>query len=157
MLPMIPKPAISQRQKALAVGVAGFVDLLQLVVFPAFGWGILSPMQNALDVMTVLVLVTICGLKWQFMAGFVLELVPGMALFPTWTAVAITLPSANTPGEPALKQGVRASRADRRHPPIEVQARVVPTPAPPTPPAAPPGAAATARPPVQRPPVQSAR
>jgi hypothetical protein len=143
MLPIIPKPAISQRQKALAVGVAGFVDLLQLVVFPAFGWGILSPMQSALDVMTVLVLASICGLKWQFMAGFVLELVPGLALFPTWTAVAITLPSAATRGEPALNQGVHGSRVDRRHPPIQVQARVVPN----TPPAPPPVQRQPAQPP----------
>jgi hypothetical protein len=122
MLPMIPKPAISPRQKALAIGIAGFVDLLQVVVFPAFGEGFFSPLQDALDFLTAILLVAICGFKWQFVAGFMLELVPGVSLFPTWTAVAFTLPTASQPSASVPPAAPRPETHQR----INVEARVVP-------------------------------
>jgi hypothetical protein len=134
MLPIIPKPAISPRQKALVLGITGFVDLLQIGVFPAFGWGIFSPVQDAVDMLTAMILVAICGFKWQFVAGFMMELVPGLSLFPTWTAVALTLPTA---GETTGTVPPTNASRPQAHQRINVEARVVP--------------------PVQRPPVQASR
>jgi hypothetical protein len=101
MLPVIPKPPISRRRKRAALAVAAVVDLIQIGVFPAFAEGALSPLQDVLDVVTAIVLVAVCGFKWQFVAAFGLELLPVADLFPTWTAMVLTLPSAApaVPGE----------------------------------------------------------
>jgi hypothetical protein len=98
MLPVIPKPPISRKRKRVALAVAGAVDLLQIVVLPAFVEGALSPFQDALDVMAAIALTAICGFKWQFVVAFGLELVPVAALFPTWAAMVLTLPAADPSG-----------------------------------------------------------
>lgn len=90
MLPIISRPPIKWRQKRAALIVAGVVDLLQIALLPALGLGYL--LDDVLDVMAAVVLVGICGFKWQFAAAFGLELLPIVDIFPTWTAVVITLP-----------------------------------------------------------------
>src|SRR4051812_48172126 len=93
MLPIIPKPEITPRQKAAALWVAGLVDFIQMPGFAFFGEGFASPFQDALDILTAIVLVAICGFRWQFILAFGLELVPGLALFPSWTMVVLTMPT----------------------------------------------------------------
>jgi hypothetical protein len=93
MLPIIPKPPITAAQKRAAVAVAGTIDLLQLVVFPLFGLGVV--LDEALDVIAAIVLTAICGFKWQFAVAFALELVPIADLLPTWTAVVLLLGSTS--------------------------------------------------------------
>ena len=93
MLPIIPKPAISVRQKQAALWVAGIVDFIQMPGFMVFGEGFLSPFQDVLDVVTAMILVAICGFRGQFVLAFGLELVPGLALFPSWTMVVLTMPT----------------------------------------------------------------
>jgi hypothetical protein len=110
MVPIIPKPPISRERKRAALAVAVVVDLIQVPGFAAFGEGALSPFQDALDVITAIVLMAICGFKWQFVLAFGLELVPVATLFPTWTAMVLTLPSA-APGAA---------------PPVQVSATVAP-------------------------------
>ncbi len=105
MLPVVPKPPISRKRKRVALAVAGAVDLLQIVVLPAFAEGALSPFQDVLDVMAAIVLTAICGFKWQFVVAFGLELVPVAALFPTWAAMVLTLPSAG----PGVRAEVQVS------------------------------------------------
>ena len=56
-----------------------------------------SPAEAVLDVVAVAVLVAICGFKWQFVLAFVLELMPVVAIFPSWTALVLTLPTAREP------------------------------------------------------------
>jgi len=94
MLPIIPKPAVSVRQKVAALWVAGIVDFIQMPGFAIFGWGIASPMEDLLDFVTAMLLVAICGFRWQFVLAFGVELVPGLSLFPTWTMVVLTMPTA---------------------------------------------------------------
>jgi hypothetical protein len=101
MVPIIPKPLISRRRKRAALAVAGAVDLLQIALLPALLPGYL--LDDALDVIAAIVLTVICGFKWQFVVAFGLELVPVMDVFPTWTAMVLTLPSAN-PSAPAEVQ-----------------------------------------------------
>ncbi|GEM_PF-1686823 len=92
MLPFIAKPPLSHRQKALAISVAGAADLLQIVFLPLLGIGYV--LDDVIDLVTALILVFICGWKWQFVLAFLFELIPGLDLFPTWTAVILALPSS---------------------------------------------------------------
>lgn len=97
MLPMIPKPPITPAQKRAAIAVAGAIDLAQIAILP--GLGLAYVLDDALDFLAAVILVAICGFKWQFMAAFFLELVPVVDIFPTWTALALTLPTTR----PAVK------------------------------------------------------
>ncbi len=72
-------------RKLLARWVAVAADLLQIVVFPAFFPGILSPLNGALDVLVGLAMVLMLGWHVAFLPTFVAELIPFMDLFPTWT------------------------------------------------------------------------
>jgi hypothetical protein len=110
MLPIIARPAITWRQKRAALMVAGAVDLLQIALLPALGLGYV--LDDVLDVIAAAVLVGVCGFRWQFAAAFGLELLPIVDIFPTWTAVVMTLqvePVAAVkarPPEPAVRREI---------------------------------------------------
>ena len=88
---LIPPP-VTRRQKKLAVLVAAFIDFVQIFLAPAFIGGALSPFDLGSDIFAALMLVIICGFKWQFVAGFAFETIPVLSLFPTWLAVAAFIP-----------------------------------------------------------------
>jgi hypothetical protein len=134
MLPVVEKPPISPRRKALALAFAGFIDLLQVVLFPAMGIGYL--IDDALDVITAIVLIAICGFKWQFVVAFLFELIPVATLFPTWTAVVLLLPVAPdregvrvAAGPPARQDDLVPSSAVEA-PPVQPQVPPVTTKSP---------------------------
>ncbi|MGH7729620.1 MAG: hypothetical protein ACRENJ_00015 [Candidatus Eiseniibacteriota bacterium] len=79
-----PRSPSTRFRSARIVAVAA--DVLQLVFFPAFAGGWLSPLNNALDVVVALILVRLVGWHFAFLPTFVAELVPGVDLIPTWTA-----------------------------------------------------------------------
>ncbi|HZI57184.1 MAG TPA: hypothetical protein VFF39_10435 [Verrucomicrobiae bacterium] len=66
--------------------VAIIADAIQIVGFPLFAEGGLSPADAALDLVTAAILSRILGWHWAFLPTLAAELVPGMDLFPTWTA-----------------------------------------------------------------------
>lgn len=99
MLPIIEKPPITRAQKGIAIAIAGFADLIQMGLFPIFMEGGASPFEDILDIFVAIALTIVCGFKWQFAAAFMIELIPGLDLFPTWTAVVLTIPS----GSPAVQ------------------------------------------------------
>src|SRR5215468_8323911 len=76
-------PSRSRIRAARLVALA--VDALQIVVFPVFGPGALSPFEDGLDVATALVMTWLVGWHWSFLPSFLAELVPGLDLVPTWT------------------------------------------------------------------------
>ncbi len=84
---------VSRPRKIVALLVAGLADLLQLVLFPMFIEGALSPFDWVVDTAVVLVLSLVLGFKWRLLLGLGLELVPGLDLFPTWTALVLSIPS----------------------------------------------------------------
>ncbi len=84
----------TRRRKRIALAIAAAADLLQLGLAPLFGEGALSPLDDALDVLVALLLVLVLGWRWRTAFALVLELIPGVALFPSWTAAMLTLPSA---------------------------------------------------------------
>jgi hypothetical protein len=91
----------TRRQKRIALAIAGVADVVQLALAPLFGEGALSPLDDALDVVVAALLFLVLGRSWRIALGLVLELVPGVALLPTWTAVVATLP-ARADQPPAL-------------------------------------------------------
>jgi hypothetical protein len=92
---LITPHAVSPKRKAIALAIAALADVLQLAVFPAFAEGAASPFEDALDLGVAVLLTLILGFHWRLALSFVLELVPGADLFPTWTAVVVSLPVAS--------------------------------------------------------------
>ena len=94
-------------------------DALQIVVFPWFAEGALSPADDVLDLAVAAVLVNLLGWHWEFLPAFLVELVPGVDLVPFWTmAVAnvyrkwrqITIiPEETSQQRRALKDGQNSS------------------------------------------------
>jgi hypothetical protein len=60
-------------------------DLLQLVVFPMFVTGVMSPADDVLDLGVAGVLSYLLGWHWEFLPSFLVKLVPGVDLVPLWT------------------------------------------------------------------------
>jgi len=60
-------------------------DALQIVVFPLFVEGALSPVDDILDFGIAAVLVHLLGWHWEFLPSFLAKLVPGVDLVPFWT------------------------------------------------------------------------
>ncbi|MDP9036973.1 MAG: hypothetical protein M3O50_19415 [Myxococcota bacterium] len=91
---------VAPHRKRLAMAVAALADAVQLGLFNFFYCGALSPADDVLDGAVVLALVLILGFKWRLVAALALELVPGVALFPSWTAFVATVATAPTPSRP---------------------------------------------------------
>jgi hypothetical protein len=68
-----------------AMSLAIIADALQIVVFPLFVEGALSPADDVLDLAVAAVLVRLLGWHWEFLPAFAAELVPGVDLVPFWT------------------------------------------------------------------------
>ncbi len=68
-----------------AMVLAVIADALQIVVFPLFVEGALSPVDDILDFGIAAVLVQLLGWHWEFLPAFVAELLPGVDLVPFWT------------------------------------------------------------------------
>jgi len=65
--------------------VAIVADALQIIVFPLFVEGALSPADDLLDFGIAAVLVQLLGWHWEFLPSFLAKLVPGVDLVPFWT------------------------------------------------------------------------
>ena len=77
---------IKSPQQRLAWLVAIVADALQIVAFPLFVEGGVSPADAVLDVAVAAVLTKLLGWHWAFLPSLLAELAPGLDLFPTWTA-----------------------------------------------------------------------
>jgi len=66
--------------------VALMADAIQIAALPLFAEGALSPADSVLDVLVGIILVRLLGWHWAFLPTLVAELIPGLDLFPTWTA-----------------------------------------------------------------------
>jgi hypothetical protein len=78
--------SLKSSEHRLAWLVAMAADALQIVAFPFFAEGGISPADSALDVVVGLILIRLLGWHWAFLPSLAAELIPGMDLFPTWTA-----------------------------------------------------------------------
>jgi Na+-driven multidrug efflux pump len=68
-----------------AMLLAVVADGLQIILFPLFSEGALSPAEDVLDVAVALILGRLIGWHWEFLPTFLTELVPGADLVPFWT------------------------------------------------------------------------
>jgi hypothetical protein len=82
----------TSRQKLIALVIAGVADLAQLALAPLFAEGALSPLDTVLDLVTAAALLATLGWRWRTALALAVELIPGVALFPSWTAMIVTLP-----------------------------------------------------------------
>lgn len=70
----------------LAWLLAMAADTVQIVAMPLFVEGAMSPVDAVLDLAVGFVLIRLLGWHWAFLPTLAAELIPGMDLFPTWTA-----------------------------------------------------------------------
>ena len=68
-----------------AMALAILADALQIVVFPLFVGGAVSPADDMLDFGVAAVLIHLLGWHWEFLPSFFAKLVPGVDLVPCWT------------------------------------------------------------------------
>jgi hypothetical protein len=73
----------SRFQAAMVLAV--IADALQIVVFPMFVEGAMSPADDVLDFGVAALLVRLLGWHWEFLPSFLVKLVPGVDLVPFWT------------------------------------------------------------------------
>lgn len=96
-------------QFRLAMLLAVVADALQLVIFPAFVAGALSPADDLLDLGIAAMMVRLLGWHWEFLPSFFAKLVPGVDLVPFWTIAVASVwrkakSAASVPGpEPDKK------------------------------------------------------
>jgi hypothetical protein len=65
--------------------LAIIADALQIIVFPLFVEGALSPADDILDFGVAAALVRLLGWHWEFLPSFLVKLLPGVDLVPLWT------------------------------------------------------------------------
>jgi len=87
-----------------AMAVAILADALQLVVFPVFAAGALSPADDLLDLGVAGLMVHLLGWHWEFLPSFLVKLVPGVDLVPFWSLAVANVwrkakRAAEVPGE----------------------------------------------------------
>ena len=68
-----------------AMILAIVADALQIIVFPAFIEGGLSPADDVLDFGVGALMIHLLGWHWEFLPSFLAKLVPGVDLVPFWT------------------------------------------------------------------------
>jgi hypothetical protein len=68
-----------------ALVLAILADALQIIVFPLFIEGAVSPADDVLDFGIGAVLIYLLGWHWEFLPSFLGELIPGVDLVPLWT------------------------------------------------------------------------
>jgi hypothetical protein len=78
--------SIKSPEHRMAWLVAIAVDAIQIGALPLFAAGGLSPADGLLDAVAAIVLIQLLGWHWAFLPTLAAELVPGLDLFPTWTA-----------------------------------------------------------------------
>jgi hypothetical protein len=89
--------SMTPKRKRVALAIAVLADAVQLGFFPVFGAGALSIPDDVLDFGVAVALVITLGWRWRLVAALAFELVPGLALFPSWTVLVATLPAVPAP------------------------------------------------------------
>jgi hypothetical protein len=68
-----------------AMILAIVADALQIVVFPVFIEGAISPADDIVDLGIGAAMINLLGWHWEFLPSFLAKLVPGVDLVPFWT------------------------------------------------------------------------
>jgi hypothetical protein len=102
--------ALTRNRVRIARLVAVGADLLQIGLFPLFGEGFLSPVNDLLDLAVCFILTKLVGWHFAFLPSLLVELVPLADVIPTWT-IAVLLATrgrqcATTEAPPAFPGSV---------------------------------------------------
>ena len=68
-----------------AMLLAVVADAVQIISFPLFVEGLISPLDDVLDLVVAVALTRLVGWHWEFLPSMIAELVPGLDLVPFWT------------------------------------------------------------------------
>ena len=80
-----PVRGLPWRRLALAFAVAGVSDVLSV-------WAeLFLPLQWGLDLATAFILFLLLGRRWAILPGLVAEAIPGLAIFPAWVLVVLSV------------------------------------------------------------------
>jgi hypothetical protein len=82
-------PQRSHFRAALILAIVA--DALQIIVFPLFIEGALSPADDLLDLGIGAALAYLLGWHWEFLPSFFAKLVPGVDLVPFWTLAVVNV------------------------------------------------------------------
>jgi hypothetical protein len=74
---------------ALALTLAVAADLVQIVLFPLFLRGFLSPLDDLLDIAVGFTMVRLLGWHWAFLPSFLGKIVPILDELPCWTLAVL--------------------------------------------------------------------
>lgn len=91
--------SLKSREQRLAWLIAIAADAIQVGALPFFVEGGMSPADTILDVAVGAMLVRLLGWHWAFLPTFAAELVPGLDLFPTWTAAVYFVTRQRVPAQ----------------------------------------------------------
>lgn len=78
---------LTPQRIAVAIALAATADVLQIALVP-LAWAFV---QQAVDVVTAVVMVLLLGFHVLLLPTFIAELIPGANLLPTWTGCVITV------------------------------------------------------------------
>jgi hypothetical protein len=94
---------VKSPEHRLAWIIAIVADALQIMALPLFAPGGLSPADTLLDLFVAAILIRLLGWHWAFLPTLAAELLPGLDLFPTWTAAVFFVTHQRVrPGEPEI-------------------------------------------------------
>ncbi|MFY9910176.1 MAG: hypothetical protein WCF22_01290 [Candidatus Sulfotelmatobacter sp.] len=91
---------------AMVLAIAA--DALQLIVFPFFMEGAVSPADDLLDFGIAAAMVHLLGWHWEFLPSILGKLVPGVDLVPFWTLAVANVYRKS-------RQNVVAAAENREH------------------------------------------
>ena len=80
---------LSRPRKVLALCLAVTVDGVRQLFGGTIGF--LDPIDDAADVATAFFLWLIIGPSWALAMALLLEVIPGVAVFPSWTALSLVV------------------------------------------------------------------
>jgi hypothetical protein len=80
---ILPPDSASHFRTAMILAV--LADALQIIIFPLFVAGAVSPADDVLDFGIGALMVHLLGWHWEFLPSFFAKLVPGVDLVPFWT------------------------------------------------------------------------
>jgi hypothetical protein len=96
-----------------AMILALVADALQIVVFPVFVEGAISPADDILDLGIGAAMINLLGWHWEFLPSFLAKLVPGVDLVPFWTLAVVNV------YRKSKRMTETAEGIDQEHPKLE--------------------------------------
>jgi hypothetical protein len=106
-----------------AMVLAIIADAVQIIAFPVFVEGAISPADDVLDFGIGAMMVHLLGWHWEFLPSFLAKLVPGVDLVPLWTlAVANVYRKSKRIAEKAEES--REETLTPEHPALEGHAHI---------------------------------